>query len=132
MQNSRESSMLSGIIKGNIIGTIALALIVAAFTMVLFKSGADKKIYFPALSAASALAGAIGGFFGTRDRRKNGVASGLVSGIIPALALIIAMSALHKGFSAYELIPLGITLFAGIVGGIAAVNMKKKNRRIKK
>ena len=132
MQKPKENNTVTYIVKGGLLGSIVFIILTLIMCAVLLKTDLSRNTYLPLLMIISALSGMISGFSAVRKRRENGLVNGLTSSIIPAIIMLIAMSVAYKGFSAFELIVAACCLFGGIIGGIAAVNIKKKRKPIKK
>ncbi len=131
MQKQKDISSARLIIKGGLIGIAVFVALSLGFSAVLLKIGMAKDSYFGFLLAAALICGLFSGFFAARQRKEKGLISGILSSLLPIAAILIAMTVSYGGFSVYELIPLLMCLSGSALGGIAAVNMKKKNKKPK-
>lgn len=132
MAKAKENSMVINLVKGGLIGSavfIALTLIICSL---LLKTDSSRDTYLPLLMIISALSGITSGYSSVRPKRENGLINGLTASIVPAIIMLIAMSVAFKGFSVFELVVVACCLFGGLIGGISAVNLKKKRKPLKK
>ncbi|MBQ2964003.1 MAG: TIGR04086 family membrane protein [Clostridia bacterium] len=132
MPKPKDNSNLTELIKGGLLGTALFIILTLIICSLLLKTDLGKDTYFPFLMLVSALSGIFSGFSAARKKRENGLINGLTASIVPAIIILIAMSLAYKSFSVFELIVAACCLFGGIIGGIAAVNIKKKRKPIKK
>lgn len=132
MQKAKDNSAVKEILKGGATGCIAFAIMCLGLCAVLLKAGISRDMYLPLLMITSAVSGLIGGFISVRKKRENGLINGLISSVIPSIMILVSMSVAYKSFSVFELIVLACCLFGGGLGGIAAVNIKKKRKPTKK
>ncbi|MBR3802029.1 MAG: TIGR04086 family membrane protein [Clostridia bacterium] len=132
MPKAKENSVFSEIIKGSLTGTAIFIVLTLSVCWLLLKSDLGRDVYLPLLMIVSAISGIASGFTAVRKKRENGLVNGLAASVIPCVIVLIAMSVAYKGFSVFELIVAPCCLFGGIIGGVAAVNIKKKRKKIKR
>ncbi len=128
MQKNKDISFFKEIFKGSLINCLVFVILSFVFALLILKINIDKSNYFILLLLSAAISGSAGGFSAVRKNRENGLVYGAVSSVIPSILLIAAMSVAFSGFTGLELIPAAVSLAAGAVGGIAAVNMKKQKK----
>lgn len=132
MPKAKESTILTELIKGGLIGSVVFVIMTLIMCAVLLKTDLSSNTYLPLLMIISALSGAVSGFTAVRKKRENGLVNGLTASVIPAIIILISMTVAYKGFSVFEMIVAACCLFGGTIGGIGAVNIKKKRKTIKK
>lgn len=132
MPKAKENSAVTDLVKGGLVGSAVFIILTLIMCAVLLKTDLSRNTYLPLLMIISALSGMLSGYTAVRKRRENGLINGLAASIIPAIIMLIAMTAAYKGFSVFELIVAACSLFGGTIGGIGAVNIKKKRKPIKK
>ena len=132
MPKTKDKTVLSEFIKGGLVGCAVLVIITIAICSIILKTDLSGDTYFPLLMFASLLSGAVSGFVAVRKRRENGLVNGIAVSIIPAVTVLTAMTVAYNGFSIFEMIVAACCIFGGAVGGIAAVNIKKKRKHLKK
>lgn len=108
------------------------AVMICAISIILLKSGLKSTAYFPLLNVVCFAIGVIPGFIIGKSKRKQGIVNGLLCGILPASAVLLAMTVANKGFMAEELIPFAVCLVAAVLGSILGVNKKAKKPKFKK
>ena len=132
MPKPKESSNLTELLKGGLFGAITFIILTVIVCWLLLKMNFSKETYFVILMFISSLSGVLSGFASVRKKRENGIVNGLISAIIPMFIMLVSMSVAYKGFSVFEMIVAACCLFGGAIGGIGAVNIKKKRKLIKK
>ncbi len=132
MQKTKETNVVKDLVKGGLAGGVVFIIITLLMCAVLLKTNLSHNTYLPFLMITSAVSGIISGFTAVRKRRENGLVNGLAASIVPAIIMLTVMSVAYKGFSIFEMIIASCCLFGGIIGGISAVNIKKKKKPIKK
>ena len=123
MPKSKESNAVISLLKGGLTGGAVFTALTLIMCSLLLKTDLSRDTYLTLLMIVSALSGLTSGFFAVRKKRENGLVNGLAASIVPAIIMLIAMSAAYKGFSFFELVVAACCLFGGTVGGIAAVNI---------
>lgn len=132
MPKSKENNAVTELVKGGLVGSTVFIILTLIMCAVLLKTDLSRNTYLPLLMIISALSGMLSGYSAVRKRRENGLINGLTASIIPAIIMLIAMSVAYKGFNVFEMIIVACCLFGGTIGGIGAVNIKKKRKPIKK
>ena len=132
MPKPKENSNLTELLKGGLFGAITFIILTVMVCWLLLKMNLSKETYFVILMFISSLSGVLSGFASVRKKRENGIVNGLISAIIPMFIMLVSMSVAYKGFSVFEMIVAACSLFGGAIGGIGAVNIKKKRKPIKK
>lgn len=128
MQKNKDISLAKELLKGSLICAAVFAVMAMLFSFIILKTNMDRSNYFVLLVFSAVLSGVIGGFSAVRKKRENGLIYGLLCSAVPSILLIGVMSIAFNGFSSFELIPAGLCLCGGAVGGIAAVNIKKQKK----
>lgn len=128
MQKNKDISLAKELLKGSLICAAVFAVMAMLFSFIILKTNMDRNNYFAFLVFNALLSGIAGGFSAVRKKRENGLIYGLLSSAVPSILLIGVMSIAFNGFSSFELIPAGLCLCGGAVGGIAAVNIKKQKK----
>ena len=86
-------------------------------------------MYMPLGLFCAAVSSFIGGFFAVRPVRKNGAATGAVSGFGQALicsAAVYFINGNNVGTGIFIL--MGVLIAFGAIGGISAVNLRVKKK----
>ncbi len=126
--------MLKGIVKPLLYGTVAgslaclLALLMLAWAAVVWSI---PHAYVVPLGVAAAVLGAwFGGFTGAAVAGRNGWMIGLMVALILFLVSVIAGIGIFRSVSAtFMLLKCLCMLACGMLGGIMAVNTRKRNTR---
>ena len=116
------------IILGGLIGAAVSVLLLIIFAVILATTSmADSSI--PVFTYICSFAGAcVGGFISANRIKKNGLVTGLLSCVV-FLFVIFSVKTMLTGFSNIgisTLIYIAISLIASSIGGIFAVNRKRK------
>ena len=128
MQQNTKNQFLQ-IIKGSVTGCLIFISSVLIVSFILYKFVATQKIYVPLLLICVLLTGFVSGYISTRKFRKNGIITGGISTVPTILILSISTIIVNKSFDISLLIPVLSLILSGMSGGIAAVNIKRKNKR---
>ena len=129
MQQNNNLSKYLYLFKGVIFGLISLITAVLLSTLFIYKSNLSDKFYIPLMLASVVLSGFVSGYLSVMKIRKNGLMNGAVSTVASVVVLFIAMSVANRGFNFLMIIPCLILVVSGTLGGIAAVNIKHKNKK---
>ncbi len=127
--NTKKRSVVSFCIASlsSVIVTVLLMVIISAAV-----TGLGKLPYelMPVFSAASVIAGAFsGGWICAAIRKKEGMLSGAVTGVILMLLLLVGGVAAGNTISYMVLMRIGIAAAAGAVGGVIGVNKRKRRKK---
>lgn len=129
MQQNNNLSKYLCLFKGVISGLISLISAVLLSALFIYKSNLSDKFYIPLMLASVVLSGFVSGYLSVMKIRKNGLMNGAVSTVASVIVLFIAMSVANRGFNLLMIIPCLILVVSGTLGGIAAVNIKHKNKK---
>lgn len=125
-----KDSSLKNIAKKTAIGSVASLLsffaLMALAALILWKNDSDTASFKYIVSAIGAVSGFLGGFIAVRPVRKNGIAFGALSALVPCV-LILAVSALltKSPISIAGWIFIAVNILFSAIGGIVAVNKRK-------
>jgi putative membrane protein (TIGR04086 family) len=129
MQQNNNLSKYLYLFKGIISGLISLISAILLSALFIYKSNLSDKFYIPLMLASVVLSGFVSGYLSVMKIRKNGLMNGAVSTVASVIVLFIAMSVANRGFNLLMIIPCLILVVSGTLGGIAAVNIKHKNKK---
>ena len=129
MQQNNNLSKYLYLFKGVIFGLISLITAVLLSALFIYKSNLSDKFYIPLMLASVVLSGFVSGYLSVIKIRKNGLMNGAVSTVASVVVLFIAMLVANRGFNLLMIIPCLILVVSGTLGGIAAVNIKHKNKK---
>ncbi len=103
--------------------------ILALITVISLKSSVDRSMYLPLSIVAGVVTGFICGFAVSKIIKEKGLFYGGLGGFVHSLICSVVIFILNKGTAGNGIFILMavMTLFASL-GGIAAVNIKKKIR----
>ena len=126
---AKDSSVKNIAIKtaiGSAVSLISFFALVAVAAFVLWKNDSDTASFKYIISVIGALSGFLGGFVAVRPVRKNGIAFGALSALIPCALIILASALIAKGsISAAGWVFIAVNVIFAVVGGIVAVNKRK-------
>lgn len=126
---AKDSSVKNIAIKtaiGSAVSLISFFALVAVAAFVLWKNDSDTASFKYIISVIGALSGFLGGFVAVRPVRKNGIAFGALSALIPCALIILASALIAKGsISAAGWVFIAVNVIFAAVGGIVAVNKRK-------
>ncbi len=125
-----QVSQLKETLKGSLIGILFAAVMLAVFTFALLKLNITKENYIYILFFTCSVSGMVSGYVSARKKREKGILNGLLAWIVPLLIFIAAMSIAYNGFSFFEFIPASFGILFSMIGGIAAVNIKRKKKKL--
>lgn len=118
--------LLFGIVAGFIVSILLLCLL----SMILAVKDVPHASIVPLSFVAYAGGAFTGGFLAARLYRSKGMLLGAFSGLVFFLVLYITGAALHElGIGTLALVKLILSILCGCVGGIAAVNIRRKHSR---
>lgn len=117
------------IIIGSAIGTALYFLIVAIAAAAVLKSGTGSSAYLPIGFAAGILSGFAGGFAAVRPIKEKGAVFGALSGLCQALLCSVVLFIVNRAAAGSGMLILSlIIIICSALGGIAAVNAKRKKK----
>lgn len=125
-----KDSSFKNIVKKTAIGSVVSLLSFFALTalaaLILWKNDSDTASFKYIISAIGAVSGFLGGFIAVRPVRKNGIAFGALSALVPCV-FILAVSALlaKSSVSVAGWIFIAVNILFSAIGGIVAVNKRK-------
>ncbi len=116
------------LLRGAAIGSAAFFLLLLLLAQIILKSDLGDSVLTAAAMASAGIAALVSGFFAVRPIRKNGIPLGAAS-VIPVIAVTALCCAVAAGGIGKNLLySVVLMLVCGAVGGIGAVNMRKKGR----
>ena len=128
-RDEKRASPQIKIIIGSAIGTVLYFLIVAVAAVAVLKSGSGTSVYMPIGFAAGVLSGFAGGFAAVRPIKEKGAMFGALSGLGQALLCSIVLFIVNKATAGSGMFILSlIIIICSALGGIAAVNAKRKKK----
>ncbi len=114
---------------GSAAGIILFFVLLCAAAAVLLKTGMPAAKYRFAGAACAGAAGLIAGFGAVIPVRKNGFATGVLTGLFAAVPSTLVLFCTADNFSfPVCLVPGGVMIASAALGGIAAANIKRKNK----
>lgn len=129
MQNKNDASNLKDLIKGNLVGSAMLIILLLIFAMVIFKFSFSSEYYLVFYVGALIISSFVSGTITVRKIMKNGLIYGALVSLLPSIIAVITTCIVSRSFNLiYLAIPL-ISAVSSAFGGIAAVNIKSKKRR---
>lgn len=103
--------------------------IIALITAVALGSSVDGSMYLPLSIGAGAVSGFICGFVTAKITKEKGLLYGGLSGFLHSLLCSVVIFVLNKGVAGNGIfILIAVATAFAALGGIAAVNIKKKIR----
>ena len=129
MKQNEYKKELTMNLKGSLAGTAVLVSLVIITAAILLNYSLPNSLYLPLLMLCCAVSGFVSGYTGTRKYRKKGLKNGLVSAAVPATVLIAAIAVAENSLTVFDIIPIALLICFGATGGIAAVNIKRSNKK---
>jgi putative membrane protein (TIGR04086 family) len=109
------------------VSTLLYFLFIIIFALIALKTGTDSSMYMPVSIITGAITGFICGFVISRITKSNGLLYGGLTGFIHSVFCSVIIFLLNKGIAGNGIFLLiGISFIASSLGGISAVNIKKK------
>lgn len=125
-----SSSSLNRILIASFIGSALFFAFVSLISVVILKTNAfTTSLYMPLGLVSGAASSFLCGFMAVRPVKKNGAATGALSGLVQALicsATVFFINGNKSGIGIFVLMAV-IAVFSSL-GGISAVNLKAKKR----
>ena len=81
---------------GSAVSLVAFFALAMLATLILWKNDSDTASFKYIISAIGAVSGFLGGFVAVRPIRKNGIAFGALSAIVPSAVIILAAVLIAK------------------------------------
>ncbi len=126
-KDEKKNSNMNKIISGSVFGVVLFFAFLMLFSLFSLKKSLDSSVYLPASLAAGGVSGLISGFIIVKFIKENGVLYGGITGTIQAIIDSLIIFIFNKGSAGIGLLILIIIVaFCGALGGIGAVNIKKK------
>ena len=117
------------ILIGSGVGTALFFVLTALSAFILLQNDSDVNSYKYIMLLVGAISGFLSGFVAVRPLRKNGIAFGAVSALpMYLIAIIVSILLSRSGIGLIGWIMLALTMFFSAIGGIVAVNKRKKTR----
>ena len=105
------------------IGTVCVAAIIFAMSLVLAIGNIPAALIMPLATAALAIGGFSAGIASAKINKSKGMVCGAVAGILLFLLVWASGGIVGNGdFSTVTAIKAGIVILAGVLGGIVGVN----------
>ncbi|MBQ2974366.1 MAG: TIGR04086 family membrane protein [Clostridia bacterium] len=110
-----------------VISSVIYFIIIALLTVVVLNTSVSNALYLPGAIFAGALSGLICGFTAARILKEKGLFWGAICGLIQSLLCSIVIFILNKGTAGNGIfILIAVIVAFSAIGGISAVNLKKK------
>lgn len=117
------------ILIGSGVGTVVFFGLTALAAFILLKNDSDTTIYKYIMLLVGAISGFLSGFIAVRPLRKNGIAFGSVSALpVYLIAVLVSVLMARSGIGIIGWILLPVMVVFASIGGIVAVNKRKKTR----
>ena len=126
VQNTTAKNIAIKTAIGSGVSLVVFFLLALLAGFVLWKNDADINSFKYVIFALSAVSGFIGGFVAVRPVRKNGIAFGALSSVVPCAVIILASVLVAKNsVSVTGWIFIALYILFSAIGGIVAVNKRK-------
>lgn len=126
VQNTTAKNIVIKTAIGSGVSLVVFFLLALLAGFVLWKNDADINYFKYVIFALSAVSGFIGGFVAVRPVRKNGIAFGALSSVVPCAVIILASVLVAKSsVSVTGWIFIALYILFSAIGGIVAVNKRK-------
>lgn len=128
-REEKQSAPFLRIVIAAVSGAVFYFVLIAVFAAFALKSGAGVSSYMPAGLAAGAVSCLFSGFAAVRPIKEKGAVYGSLTGLIQAVVSSIVLFIVNHASAGNGLFILSaIMMICGMLGGIAAVNMKKRKK----
>ena len=114
------------ILKGVGIAFVFTIIALTIFSCLLVYTNTSENLIQPVVIGVTGISILLGSFIANRERKKNGIISGMFVGIIYILLIYIISSVVNEGQFAINmsaLIMMVIGIIGGAIGGIIGVNI---------
>lgn len=126
VQNTTAKNIAIKTAIGSGVSLVVFFLLALLAGFVLWKNDADINSFKYVIFALSAVSGFIGGFVAVRPVRKNGIAFGALSSVVPcAIIILISVLIAKNSVSVTGWIFIALYILFSAIGGIVAVNKRK-------
>lgn len=126
VQNTTAKNIVIKTAIGSGVSLVVFFLLALLAGFVLWKNDADINSFKYVIFALSAVSGFIGGFVAVRPVRKNGIAFGALSSVVPcAIIILISVLIAKSSVSVTGWIFIALYILFSAIGGIVAVNKRK-------
>lgn len=126
VQNTTAKNIAIKTAIGSGVSLVVFFLLALLAGFVLWKNDADTNSFKYIIFALSAVSGFIGGFVAVRPIRKNGIAFGALSSVVPcAIIILISVLIAKSSVSVTGWIFIALYILFSAIGGIVAVNKRK-------
>lgn len=126
----REEQKASPLVKisvGAATGVVLFFTLISAISLATLKAGLGNEIYLPSGLAAGALSGFAAGFVAVKPIKKNAVPFGAAAGLAASVISVAISAAISSAASLKLLALIGVMTLCSALGGILAVNMRKRS-----
>lgn len=128
-REEKKGSPLKNIIIAVVLGVAVYFIFIAVFAAFALKSGAGDSSYMPAGMAVGAVSALISGFAAVRPIKEKGAVYGALTGLVQALISSLVLFIVNHASAGNGIFILtAVMIICGMLGGIAAVNMKKRKK----
>lgn len=128
-REEKKGSPFTKIIIAAVLGVAVYFIFIAVFAAFALKSGADNSSYMPAGMVIGAVSALISGFAAVRPIKEKGAVYGALTGLVQALISSLVLFIVNHASAGNGIFILtAVMIICGMLGGIAAVNMKKRKK----
>ena len=126
IENISENIFIK-ILKGSFISIIISIILLVVLALLLAYTAIPENIISYAIIIICVISILVGSFFSSIKIKKKGIVNGGIVGIIYILLLYLLSSLIEKNFAlnTYSIVMIIASFFAGCIGGVAGVNMKR-------
>lgn len=126
VQNTTAKNIAIKTAIGSGVSLVVFFLLALLAGFILWKNDADTNSFKYVIFALGAVSGFIGGFVAVRPVRKNGIAFGALSSVVPcAIIILISVLIAKSSVSVTGWIFIALYILFSAIGGIVAVNKRK-------
>lgn len=126
-KSSQNSDLLIHVLTGSAVSSISFFLFLLTGAALILKLDLDSGSMFFVVLACAIVSSMLGGFTAVRKTRKNGALLGALSTVPSIAAIIISAFIAAKSSPGINMLSTAAAMIIfGAVGGILAVNLRKK------
>lgn len=127
-KNTGKNSKFLNIIKGSIIAIIITVVGLVIFSIILTNTNVSENVMMPVITVITAISILIGSIISVSRIEKKGILNGALVGLIYITAIYLLSSIINGSFiiNINSIILIIAAIFAGMLGGIIGVNIKRK------